>query len=78
MASQKVLPDSMVYTDGFQVYDVLNDSEIHHQRGNHSKVFVSKRSQPINGIEKFEIRRSAICGASMASQRLILLVPKRI
>ncbi len=50
---EKVTPDSIVYTDSFQVYDVLDVSEFHHKRVNHSKTFVSKRSHHINGIENF-------------------------
>lgn len=50
---EKVLPDSIVYTDSFQGYDVLDVSEFHHRRVNHSKVFVSKRGHHINGIENF-------------------------
>jgi transposase len=50
---EKVLPDSVVYTDSFPVYDVLDVSEFHHRRVNHSKVFVSKRGHHINGIENF-------------------------
>jgi transposase len=38
---EKVTPDSIVYTDSFQVYDVLDVSEFHHKRVNHSKTFVS-------------------------------------
>ena len=49
----KVLPDSIVYTDSFRAYDVLDVSEFHHRRVNHSKVFVSKRGHHINGIENF-------------------------
>ena len=50
---EKVLPDSIVYTDSFQVYDVLDVSAFHHRRINHSKAFVSKRGHHINGIENF-------------------------
>lgn len=50
---EKVLPDSIVYTDSFQVYDVLDVSEFHHRRVNHSKVFVSEHGHHINGIENF-------------------------
>jgi transposase len=50
---KKVVPDSIVYTDGFQAYDVLDVSEFHHRRVNHSKVFVNKRGHHINGIENF-------------------------
>ena len=40
---EKVTPDSIVYTDNFQGYDVLDVSEFHHRRVNHSTTFVSKR-----------------------------------
>lgn len=50
---EKVQPDSIVYTDSFQAYDVLDVSEFHHRRVNHSKTFVSKRGHHINGIENF-------------------------
>jgi transposase len=50
---EKVMPDSIVYTDSFMAYDVLDVSEFHHRRVNHSKVFVSKRGHHINGIENF-------------------------
>lgn len=50
---EKVTPDSIVYTDNFRVYDVLDVSEFHHKRVNHSKTFVSKRGHHINGIENF-------------------------
>ncbi|MFA4994807.1 MAG: IS1595 family transposase [Bdellovibrionales bacterium] len=50
---EKVRPDSIVYTDTFRAYDVLDVSEFHHRRVNHSKVFVSKRGHHINGIENF-------------------------
>ena len=50
---EKVQPDSIVYTDSFRAYDVLDVSEFHHRRVNHSKTFVSKRGHHINGIENF-------------------------
>ena len=50
---EEVTPDSIVYTDSFRVYDVLDVSEFHHKRVNHSKTFVSTRGHQINGIENF-------------------------
>ena len=50
---EKVMPDSIVYTDSFAAYDVLDVSEFHHKRVNHSKTFVAKRGHHINGIENF-------------------------
>ena len=49
----KVLPDSIVYTDSFGSYDVLDVSGFKHRRVNHSKTFVSPKGHHINGIENF-------------------------
>jgi transposase len=49
----KVLPDSIVYTDSFTSYDVLDVSEFKHRRVNHSRTFVSRSGHHINGIENF-------------------------
>jgi transposase len=48
----KIKPDSIVYTDGFKSYDILDVSEFHHLRINHSVRFVDRRNH-INGIENF-------------------------
>ena len=49
----KVLPHSVVYTDGFRGYDVLDVSEFKHYRVNHSEEFVVAGHNHINGIENF-------------------------
>lgn len=49
---EKIMPDSVVYTDNWSSYDVLDVSEFHHMRINHSKRFVDQRNH-INGIENF-------------------------
>lgn len=49
---QRILPDSVVYTDSFGSYDILDVSEFHHHRINHLKVFAIERNH-INGIENF-------------------------
>jgi len=49
---QKVKPDSIVYTDYFRSYNVLDVSEFKHFRINHSKLFAHKHNH-INGIENF-------------------------
>jgi len=49
---RKVRPDSIVFTDCFRAYDVLDVSEFHHQRINHSRLF-AEQSNHINGIENF-------------------------
>jgi transposase len=50
---KSIKPDSIVYTDSFLSYDVLDVSEFHHVRVNHSRLFVAKRGHHINGIENF-------------------------
>jgi transposase len=49
---EKVIPDSIVYTDALRSYDVLDISEFWHYRINHSKLFVNAKNH-INGIENF-------------------------
>lgn len=49
----KVELDSVVYTDAFGSYDVLDVSGFHHHRINHSKRFSSGSGRHINGIENF-------------------------
>lgn len=49
---ERIEPDSIVYTGGFGSYDMLDVSEFHHHRINHSEKFVEARNH-INGIENF-------------------------
>jgi len=48
----KVIPDSIVYTDCWRGYNVLDVSEFKHYRINHSTLFADKHNH-INGIENF-------------------------
>ena len=48
----KIVPDSIVYSDTFSAYNVLDVSDFKHYRINHSKLFADKRNH-INGIENF-------------------------
>jgi len=48
----KVIPDSIVYTDSWRGYNVLDVSEFKHCRINHSELFAEGRNH-INGIENF-------------------------
>lgn len=48
----KIVPDSIVCTDCFRSYNVLDVSEFKHYRINHSKLFANKHNH-INGIENF-------------------------
>jgi transposase len=47
---QKIMPDSVVYTDSFRSYNAL-DAEFNHYRINHSTDFVLPHGNHINGIE---------------------------
>ena len=48
----KVIPDSIVYSDYWRGYNVMDVSEFKHYRINHLKMFADKRNH-INGIENF-------------------------
>ena len=49
---RKVIPDSIVYSDCWRGYNVLDVSDFKHFRINHSKLFADKANH-INGIENF-------------------------
>jgi len=49
---RKVVPDSIVYSDCWRGYNVLDVSAFKHFRINHSKLFADKQNH-INGIENF-------------------------
>ena len=49
---RKVIPDSIVYSDCWRGYNVLDVSDFKHYRINHSKLFAHKHNH-INGIENF-------------------------
>jgi len=48
----KIKPDSIVYSDGWTGYNILDVSDFKHYRINHSKLFADGRNH-INGIENF-------------------------
>jgi transposase len=49
---ERVIPDSIVYSDCWRGYNVLDVSEFKHYRINHSKLFADRHNH-INGIENF-------------------------
>jgi transposase len=49
---EKVVPDSIVYTDTWPSYNALDVSGFRHARINHSELFADKKNH-INGIENF-------------------------
>ena len=50
---ERIVPDSIVYTDSLSSYNVLDVSGFHHVRINHSEKFSEERNH-INGIENSE------------------------
>jgi transposase len=55
---ERIVPESIVYSDSLRSYNTLDVSEFHHFRINHSKLFADKRNH-INGIENFWNPRSS-------------------
>ena len=53
IVQDKVQLDSVVYTDAFGSYDILDVAGFEHHRINHSKAFAAGRGRHINGIENF-------------------------
>lgn len=49
----KAEPDSIVFSDSFATYDVLDVSGFRHHRINHRDAFVTGPGRHINGIENF-------------------------
>jgi len=49
---ERIMPDSVVYTDCLSSYNVLDVSCFKHYRINHSELFANRRNH-INGIENF-------------------------
>jgi transposase len=52
MIEQRVVPDSIVYSDHYRSYKVLDVSGVKHFRINHSERFADKQNH-MNGIENF-------------------------
>lgn len=50
--AKRIVPDSIVYSDAFHSYNILDVSGFKHYRINHSKLFAYKKNH-INGIENF-------------------------
>jgi transposase len=52
LIARKIAPDSVVYTDSYGSYNVLDVSDFYHERINHSLLFANGKRH-INGIENF-------------------------
>lgn len=52
LITNKVAPDSVVYTDCYRSYNALDVSDFHHHRIDHSALFAAGKNH-INSIENF-------------------------
>jgi len=52
LITRKIAPDSIVYTDCYRSYNVLDVNHFYHERINHSTLFAQGKNH-INGIENF-------------------------
>ena len=50
--TNKIRPDSIVYTDCWRAYNAIDVTQFQHHRINHSELFADKKNH-INGIENF-------------------------
>ena len=57
---QKIMPDSIVYTDSLSSYDKPGVSGFIHHRINHYKAFADRQNH-IDGIENFWNQQNASC-----------------
>jgi transposase len=68
--ARKIVPDSVVYSDSWRGYNVLDVSDFKHYRINHSETVADAKNH-INGIENFGTRRGDICASLTVYQRPI-------
>ena len=66
----KIVPDSIVYSDSWRGYNVLDVSDFKHYRINHSETVADAKNH-INGIENFGTRRGDFCASLTVYQRPI-------
>ncbi len=69
----KVVPDSIVYSDGWKGYNALDVTDFHHMRINHSTEFADGDNH-INGIENFwnQAKRHMRTYNSISKQNFVL------
>ena len=56
---QRIVPDSIVYTDSYAAYDILDVSEFHHHKIDHSDAYVLDRHNHIDKCRTSGTRPSA-------------------
>jgi transposase len=72
---RKVVPDSIVYSDCWRGYNVLDVSDFKHFRINHSKLFADKKIISM-ALRIFGTKPSVICASLMVFQKSILAIFK--
>lgn len=63
---KKVVPDSIVYSDCWRGYNVLDIAGFKHYRINHSQLFADRQNH-INGIENPRLREGVLLEPSQAA-----------
>lgn len=71
LIKHKVLPDSIVYTDRWRAYDVLDVSEFHHFRINHSQLFLLIEKTISMALRTSGTKQNATCASTMVFQNSI-------
>ncbi|MBB6029631.1 transposase [Oceanithermus desulfurans] len=77
----RVVPDSIVYTDSFAGYNILDVSSFHHRRIDHGKAFAEgeENKRHINGIENFlESSKTASTQIQRHPAQALLPLPQRM
>jgi len=75
----RVVPDSVVFTDSFADYDVMDVSKFHHVRINHEKAFVAglgNRSRTNGTLKLLEPSKTASTQIQRYSAQALLLLPQ--
>lgn len=73
MIREKVKPDSIVYTDFYKSYDVLDVSDFNHFRINHSTHIATKNKTTLTELRIFRIKQNDICVSLTVFPKIILI-----
>ncbi len=71
-----ILPDSVVYTEGFLSYDALDVSDFHHVRINHSERFVVLRIMLSRQLQEPQILLRAVTHGALSTLLLLFRFPQ--
>jgi len=71
-----ILPDSVVYTDGFSSHDALDVSDFHHVRINHSERFVVLRIKLSRQLQEPQFLLRAVAHGALSTLLLLFRLPQ--